>query len=372
MIRGCPPALFAVSALLVACASEPELELPPPNYEERERALHEVREKLELLAGGDVEVATSLLGHEDHRVRRAAAKRLGVIGSLTVVAPEGDGGAASEVDAGDAAPELGDAVELLIERLKDDHPRVQSAAAVALASIGDTRALDPLVITLADKDRFVRLWAWKALRRFGDDAIPVLLGHTASDSPYRDLGFRDEAGNRMTIRAPLRDGLTALGKAVVPTLDEALADEERDGWIRINAAIVLGAIGKDSAEALPTLIANVDTTNQRLKLEIVRSLGHIGDLHPEVVPTLKRMTKDPSRRIKSAAAAAIKEIDKDAKKKADREKKRRERQKKLKDRPRPDSAPVDDGSGRPGVGAPAKSSKKEPLTGQIKAPEKKN
>jgi len=388
MTRGCTiTVLLGLALAAVACISEPELELPPPRYEEREKALAVVREKLELLAGGDVDAAVDLLGHEDHRVRRAAAQRLGEIGEAVVAGLGGDGGvdgAGGAADGGDAAIADHGAVARLIERLDDEHPRVQTAAALALGEIGDHRAIDPLVETLVDKDRFVRLWAWKGLRKFGDDAVPVLLAHTSSQSPFRDYGYKDEAGNRLTIRAPLRDHLTSLGRGVVPLLNEALGNEQEDGWVRINAAIILGAIGADAAEALPTMLAHVDTTNKRLRLEIVRSLGHIGDLDPEVAPTLERLSKDRNRKISGAAKAALKEIAKVSKDKAAKEKKKRDREKKREERLKQKAAQgTDDKSGRPGAGPPPRSgvapvdpsgalvepgAKKEPLTGQEKVP----
>lgn len=368
---------------LAGCASEPEFELPPPRYEEREAVLAEVREKLDLLDDADAAQATELLGHEDHRVRRAAAQRLGALGAAVPrPAPEDDvdGGEIADVDGGDAGAEFADAVEQLIKRLGDEHPRVQSAAALALASIGDERALDPLVVTLTDEDRFVRLWAWKALRRFGDDAIPVMISHTSSKSPYRDYGFRDEARKRHTIRAPLRERLASLGMAVVPRLIEVLSDDLEDGWVRINAAIILGMIGSDASESLPVMLENVDTTNNRLRLEIVRSLGHIGDLHPEVVPTLERLVRDRNRKISAAAKVAIKEIDKANKDKADKEKKKRDREEKRKSRPKPGAATADDKSGRPVQPTPGAAvdpsgielGKKKPLSGQVQVPHKKN
>jgi len=379
--------LLAVVAALPACASEPELELPPPRYEERERALAVVREKLAALDGADAPVAIELLAHEDHRVRRAAAQRLGEIGRSAGIDASPDGGVADAPDAGDAGAELADAVEPLIERLDDEHPRVRSAVAIALADIGDPRALDPLVAKLVDPDRFVRLWAGKALKRFGDPAIPVMIAHTSSKSPLRNRGYKDEAGNRQTIRAPLRERLAALGKAVVPRLREALDDEQRDGWIRINAAIIVGMIGSDAAEALPELLANVDTQNARLRLEIVRSLGHIGDLDPEVVPTLKRLGKDRNRKISGAARAAVKEIEKAAKDKAAKERKKHDRKEKLRPRPAAGADQEDDKSGRPRSGVappegaveldpsgavPGAAGKIDRLSGQQQAPKKQD
>jgi hypothetical protein len=143
-------------------------------------------------------------------------------------------------------------------------------------------------------------------------------------------------------------------------------------------------IGEDAADTLPTMLANVDTTNKRLRLEIVRSLGHIGDLDPEVVPTLERLKKDRNRKISSAAKGALKEISKASKDKAAKEKKKKDREKKRQERlQQKNSQSKDDKSGRPGAGRPVKAGvapvdpsgalkgaagQQKPLFGQQKAP----
>ncbi|GAI50615.1 unnamed protein product, partial [marine sediment metagenome] len=56
------------------------------------------------------------------------------------------------------------AVEPLIQALKDEDEFVRSHAAEALENIGDARAVEPLIQALKDKERSVRFAAEAALR----------------------------------------------------------------------------------------------------------------------------------------------------------------------------------------------------------------
>jgi len=67
------------------------------------------------------------------------------------------------------------ALPLLIERLKDEHPRVRAAAAVALGDLDATEAVNGLLIAMEDDDAHVRQMAINALGEIGDArALPRL------------------------------------------------------------------------------------------------------------------------------------------------------------------------------------------------------
>ena len=67
------------------------------------------------------------------------------------------------------------ALPLLVERLKDDHPAVRSAAAVALGDLDATEAVTALLVTVEDDDAHVRQMAINALGEIGDErALPRL------------------------------------------------------------------------------------------------------------------------------------------------------------------------------------------------------
>ena len=71
------------------------------------------------------------------------------------------------------------AVEPLIIGLKDKNRFVRIGSALALGDIGDIRAVEPLITALEDEDRQVRTYSAEALEKFGDarafDALMSLL-----------------------------------------------------------------------------------------------------------------------------------------------------------------------------------------------------
>jgi len=74
------------------------------------------------------------------------------------------------IKAVEALGKLGDsrAVDALILTLKDSDRDVRRAAFVALRNLGDLRAMDPLIQALKDSDDYVRFAATHALGNLGD------------------------------------------------------------------------------------------------------------------------------------------------------------------------------------------------------------
>jgi len=68
-----------------------------------------------------------------------------------------------------------DEIECLLQQLKDDRRDVRSKAAYELGKHPDPRTLEPLVAALCDNDKFVRSWAAGALGKAGSSAIDPLL-----------------------------------------------------------------------------------------------------------------------------------------------------------------------------------------------------
>ena len=98
----------------------------------------------ELKSQGDVDgLIEALKFQEDPNIRLAAASALGRIGDSRAVNP-------------------------LIVALDDQH-RVREIVALALGEIGDSRAVDPLITSLGDENWGVRSSAAKALGKIGDD-----------------------------------------------------------------------------------------------------------------------------------------------------------------------------------------------------------
>jgi len=270
-----------------ACA-EP-WEPPPPELEARERAVLEVAETNALLERADDDDAARALSHGDHRVRRAALLRLMTLG-----------------------PEAAGHTPAAVELLKDEHPRVRTAAARALAAMGDERAFDPLLDALPDRDRAVRLWVWKSIMEIGEPIFPAIIRRLGADVP-EGASYRDERGTRTSMRTELRNRCAQIGRGIVPALSEALSDE--DPLRRLNAAQILGDLGDEAAEAIPALVSALETRDDdaKLRARIVRSLGSIGDVNPLVVPALDAASKDGDKELSALARKALKDLRKPTK-----------------------------------------------------------
>ncbi|WP_456474222.1 HEAT repeat domain-containing protein [Candidatus Pyrohabitans sp.] len=122
------------------------------------------------------------------------------------------------------------ALDPLIDALREGDARVRSVAASALAKIGDERAVGPVVNALFDEDSRVRASAAKAL------------------------------GTLKSIKA-------------VKPLIASLSD--RDSAVRASAARALGSIG--DTRAIEPLIASLSDRDSTVRASVARALGSIGD-----------------------------------------------------------------------------------------------
>jgi HEAT repeat protein len=280
------------ACFFMSCGQTPS---PPPSAEElaaRQRALDEVAKQYIMLEHASLAEATGLLEHKDHRVRARAAKRLGELQS----------------DAGN-----GDATDHLVAALADAHRRVRIEAATSLGQFRSENTVEPLIKLLADPDRKVRLYAFKALKKYGDSVIPVMISHLANSSPMKDMGYTDEAGKNQSIRVIIRKRLTLIGKPAVPFLIKGL--EHEDPRAQSNSVTTLGEIGPDAAEALPHLIdILVGDKDHAMRKYAAHAIGSIGDLDPGVVPALQAALEDNNQAVVKEAKRSIKEIEDAAKK----------------------------------------------------------
>jgi HEAT repeat protein len=216
----------------------------------------------------------------------------------------------------------------LVKALGDDHPRVQTAAARALGSIGDSSATEPLITNMADKDRKVRLWTWKALVQIGDPAIEALITHLGKNTPTRALSYVNEAGNKISLLIEIRNRMPSFGARAVPALIAGL--ENKDSWTRTNSANILGEIGPPAKEAIHALVIALDDDYDDCRFRAVQALGKIGDLDPMVMPALDKASKDKSKKIANRAKHAIKTIKAEQAKKKGKKKAREKAREKAK------------------------------------------
>ena len=237
----------------------------------------------------------------DGLMRMSAANALGAIGST-------------------------DAVDALIAALEDPFFNVRRCAALALADIGDPRAIlpvrklaeeDPYVWTDPDtKERkaLVRIDARRALVELTGEApvedelralraeqarllpthprweviagrIAELEGRTVGDAAVDALLTRFADGDIQAYR-----DLVELGEPALPGLIELLGDAERSGVVRFSSANALGAIG--SPGAVDALVAALGDPYFNVRRCAALALGDIGD--PRAVEPLRRLAaEDP-------------------------------------------------------------------------------
>ncbi len=194
----------------------------------------------------------SLLRDKDRAVREAA------IGALTAIGEP-------------SVPVLGLC-------LSDPLALVQEAASTVLASIADERVLEPLTVSLRNRDWIVRMQAAKALGRIKDSRAVEPLIPLLQDSVK---AVREEAAA----------ALAAIGDAAVPALLTALAHSE---WlVRLHAVEALGKT-RSPAAVEPLLSALFNDPDTAIKEDAIRALGQIGD--GRAVEFLVQAMKEPGLR----------------------------------------------------------------------------
>ena len=259
--------------MVAACGrTEKSAPLPETNLEARNAAIVEVKQKLDLLKQATEPQTLALINHEDHRVRRAAMKRLGEFKT---------------------APEP--AIDALLNSLKDKNDDVRIEAAIALAGLKSEAAVRPLIRALVDTNSKVRQWAYKGLKKLGRTAVPEMI---------RELGSSDDK----ELEEIIIDSLSEMGKDAVPHLVTAIS--KKQGKTARDAVALLGKIGKDAAEGIYVLLEIVNNSNDiELKKQAVIAIGDIGDVDPEVVPTLMNLTEDATGALAEEAKRALKKLD---------------------------------------------------------------
>ena len=157
------------------------------------------------------------------------------------------------------------AVEQLIQTLKDEDSQVRDGAAQALGEIGDKRAVEPLINVLkADKNFYVRGGAANALGKLKDTgAVEPLINALKAD---KNSYVRGGAANAL---GKLKDT-----RAVEPLINALKADE--DSHVRWGAANALGEL-KDTGAVEPLINALKADEDSEVRWVAAQALGEIGD-----------------------------------------------------------------------------------------------
>jgi HEAT repeat protein len=256
-----------------------------------------------------------------HQVRRAGAEALGQVGGPGVVPPliktlldpaadarlrEAASAALVHVSepsvapliaeigghASDIAPVLARlgtlSVTPLIERLADPDEAPREGAAYALGEIGDTRAVEPLMVACREGSLRQRVAAGLALGRIGDERALDLLQASLTDESAAMRGMAAEALGHLGV------------PRAVPSLLAAFGDG--NPAVRGAVAVALGHL-KDAA-ALDPLVAALHDPSPDVRRAAVAGLGLLGNSKAVMPLVTALQTADPD--LRTAVVAALK------------------------------------------------------------------
>lgn len=240
------------------------------------------------LKDNPVKPLTTMLADPDAGLRALAADALGRLAGV----------------AKDAAPDL-------LPLLKDADKSVQLAAVFALGRVEPTdtapaaAALIGVFKTSADMD--LRREAIVALGLLGDrgaDTLKTLT--TVLGDPKEDVEFR-----RHAVLALIRAGTAA--RSTADDLKKAMKGDA-DKLVRLNAVRALcAAYGAEKKDLLPELVERLKPDTEpdfEVRISIAEELGGLGMDGKPAVPALRAAQRDPQIKVRDAATAAIKAIEK--------------------------------------------------------------
>ncbi|HEY2785090.1 MAG TPA: HEAT repeat domain-containing protein [Fimbriiglobus sp.] len=258
-----------------------------------------------------------LRGEKDPAAKKEVAVALGRFGPLSRAAVLALIGALKEPDAGAKAavadalgrigPDAKAAAAALIPLVKDADTGVRRAAIFALGRIDPD---DPgpvsaaLVATMkAEKNRDLRLETVTALGLLGDRS-PEAVEAIALALIEKDVDLR-----RQAVRSLGKLGRAA--KLVTPKLKQvATSDADKD--VRLDTIHTLGiAFGLEAKELIPFLTERLKADPAfEVRIGIAEDLGALGQAGKDALPALRAAETDSQIKVRAAAAAAVKQIEK--------------------------------------------------------------
>jgi len=189
---------------------------------------------------------------------------------------------------------------------------VRKAAAEALGSLNDARAIEPLTISLKDEDKDVRLTAAAALdalhwRPQKDEASAQYWISKKVWEPIAEIG-QPAVGPLIEVLternwSDCKAAAIVLGRIGDPrSIQPLIAALRNSGWgyIGVEVTDALARIGEASVEPL---IATLSDEESDVRLASARTLGEIGD--PRAIEPLSRTLKDPHEEVRRTAADAL-------------------------------------------------------------------
>ena len=186
-----------------------------------------------------------------------------------------------------------------ISQLQSSDVEVRRAAARTLGEQTDSDARVVAAVTKAvgDSDKAVR---WLAI----DDLAKI--GPPAASSVPAVIKALDDADAAVRLRAAL---VIQKIDPKNPNFPRVLIAEMRAGNGRV--LLDVGAMGKDAAWAVPTLIELLSHQSPKVRALAAQALGRIGPAGTDAKTALQRAASDPNPAVQSAAREAIKGIESD-------------------------------------------------------------
>ncbi len=242
--------------------------------------------------------------------------------------------------ANDAIQKIESAVQMkslfeLIQKLKNETPKVRSDAAVALGKLGSfaKEAVPALTETLKDSDSQVSDNAYKALRIIDRDekvkSLPFLKDSLKNGNAENQLEVVnkiievakvDDSGidaledvlrvDSLEARFHAIDALESLGiqSGKAATLLVATL-KDRDKSVRKKGALSLLNLNRFDPDALPIYREMLRDSDASVRYQVIRAFGNMGEVSNPAVPDLAEAMKDADPQIRSAASGALEKID---------------------------------------------------------------
>ncbi len=192
----------------------------------------------------------------------------------------------------------------------DKSDRVREASAKALGDMKDKArgAAGVLAVALRDPHAGTRTAAANALRKLGKDAREALAD--------LQTALKDAKLERLT-RVHCALALGRIGPAdalpAVPALRDILGDPKNHEEIRKACADALGELGKEAADAAPTLgaVLTAKGTDVTLRRACADALDQMGADARPALPALRLALKDDDQHIRSRSLHAISRMGKE-------------------------------------------------------------
>lgn len=216
-----------------------------------------------LKAKGNIDALLGLLSHRKENIREEACE------------------AVIEMGAGS----LNQLVSLLGNRLNPVNSRIM--AAKALGGFNDPATIQPLIQGLSEEGE-VAAECVKGLIKFGNAAVPSLIGIIHQDSPHKSLA--------VAVLGQIGD------PAAIPILTELITTQ--DVFLRKEIISALGNLGDTaSAEVLVNFLVD---KNPEIRAATAQALGQLKVA--EALPYLEQMLFDGQEIVRNSAKGAIETI----------------------------------------------------------------